>query len=296
MSSDDNSTADQVGEPVRFPDVCEGINGEEILALVRDGKEFQNLGGTASELVLLLQSLSDAAPSEKDLAHELVVIGAMTQAFSAPSQETGEENTMVASLDAKASGSFFKRLTTRSMVAAAATVFLTGSAAAAASGSLPKGVQNVVAKMVKAVSGVQLPDPGSTVTTKTSLTSTPTTASQNMVVPTIPSNPTVTSSTTTSTSIPASTVPTVARSEGAGQSSGDATERSNGSPIPSLPESSSTSPSDGKDQSHSGGTTTTIEQGSPQSTVPSSDGSGGNSSTTTTSTQGKGDSSGGGDH
>ncbi len=306
MSSDDSTKGDPVEDDFRFPNVCDGMDGEEILSAVMSEGEFPDLGATSSELIVLLQALNYTEPTETEMAQEIVVIGAMSRAFELEAKGVAgdEPGSLVGVRNGKVSGIHLKRLTIRSMAAAAVVVFVMGSAAAAAAaGSLPRGVQNVVARMVKAVSGVQLPDPEITTLTKSSpTTSTPTTEPRNMVIPAIPSIPTTTTTTattSTSNSVPSSTLPTVAQGEGGGSSAGASSDQSHGSPLPSLPESSSTS-SDGNGSPASATTATTRDQGSPPSTAPASSDSGKDgSSSSTTTTPGGGDSSGGsngGDH
>ncbi len=304
MSSGEAPKGDRDGDGFRFPNVSDGMDSEEILSAVIGERALPELGATSSELILLLQTLNYAEPTDTEMAQEIVVIGAMSRAFELEADEDTKDKQvgLLESQESRVSGIHLRRLTSRSMVAAAALVFFMGSAAAAAAGSLPKGVQNVVAKMVKAVSGVQLPDPESTVSKSSSTTSTPTTGSQSMVVPAIPTVPATTSTTTstsTSTNVPSSTLPTVAHAEGVGSSKGDSGEHNQGSPLPSLPETSNASSFGDGNAVTSTPAASRDQGGSPSTTAPSGGSGKDGSSSSTTTTSGSGDSSNGsngGDH
>jgi hypothetical protein len=286
MSDEDDRSRSGEGGESGFPDICDGLDGEEILSLTADtsGELPKELGETSSQLVSLLKSLRETPPTEAELGRELVVIGAMKEAVAA----AGGVSSVTPTPGVHANSSILvhlKKVSSRSLAAAVATVFLMGGAAAAATGSLPRGVQNVVAKAVKAVSGVQIPDPVIN-PVKDKKEHTPAEASNSMGVPAIPSTATTYQTTTTSTTLASTTRPTVAHPAGTTSETevnrGDSGSSDNGSPIPALPESPASS--DGQDNSTSSSAPTTVSTQDSTSTTAPGEGSGDGGSSATTST------------
>lgn len=141
-----------------FPEIAPGIDAESLLSALQEGREAE-LPDSLSMLTSLLSTLKIEA-IEDELANEVEVVDAIRAEVLAGHSSRNGSTVVTPLLNEKSNlhkFPAFTHRTTSKAVAAAAVIMVLSSGVAAATGSLPRGVQNVVARIVKDISAISLP-------------------------------------------------------------------------------------------------------------------------------------------
>lgn len=135
-----------------------GYESEGVFALM-NGSSYRFGPGVEMDLTALSSMLStlrfEATPNE--LVGEFAAVASMQRELEVANASLVETR--------GSRGRVLRLLTAKTFAVTAATIILSGTAAAAATGSLPHSVQHFVARTVKETTGLSLPDPLSTTTT-----------------------------------------------------------------------------------------------------------------------------------